>query len=121
MRRRHIVATTLAVTFAAPAMANEFVRVAEQEDFLALVSGNNLTRFGISLIVTADGVIAGSAFGQDVTGDWVWDDGYFCRNLFFGDSDLGPNCQVVLVNGTTMRFIADKGEGEWADLDLEPR
>lgn len=121
MLLRQALTSIFILASAAPIVAQEFVRVTEQDDFLALVSGNELTRLGIRLIVTADGVISGSAFGQDVTGDWVWEDGYFCRNLVFGSSDLGPNCQVVLIEGATLRFIADKGTGDQADLELQPR
>jgi hypothetical protein len=54
-----------------------------------------------------------------VTGDWQWTDGYFCRTLFYGERDLGPNCQEVKVQGATVRFTSDKGQGIYAELTLE--
>lgn len=102
----------------APA-AQEFQTVREEAQFVSLVSGKELTRFGISLTVTPEGQIRGRAFGRPVTGDWQWTDGYFCRTLFYGERDLGPNCQEVKVQGETLRFTSDKGQGIYADLTLE--
>lgn len=103
---------------AAPAAASEFRMITEQTEFLNHIANRDLRRFGIRLEVTPDGSISGSAFGRDVTGDWNWRGGYFCRDLYFGDDALGPNCQVVLVNGNTVRFVADQGAGDFADFRL---
>lgn len=107
------------VRAASPALAEGFSRVQAESEFVSLISGKALTRFGIELDVTPDGVIRGSAFGKPVTGAWRWADGLFCRDLYFGKRDLGPNCQVVQRNGDTIRFISDAGQGDFADLQLE--
>jgi hypothetical protein len=101
------------------AAAEQFQPLRDQRSFVGLVQGRDLTRFGIRLEVTPAGEIRGSAFGTPVTGQWRWQDGYFCRDLFWGERDLGPNCQEVQVNGETLRFISDRGEGMFADLSLE--
>jgi len=98
--------------------ASAFQTVREQSTFVNLVDGKQLTRFGIRLVVTPDGSIRGRAFGRDVKGQWQWSNGYFCRSLFYGDRDLGPNCQEVKVDGSTLRFTSDRGEGIYADLEL---
>lgn len=100
------------------ARAEEFRTVSDSDTFINVVKDRELTRFGIKLAVLPTGEIRGSAFGQQVTGAWRWDDGFFCRDLYFGNQDLGPNCQVVQVNGEVVRFIADQGQGEYADLRL---
>ncbi|MBC7131627.1 MAG: dihydrodipicolinate reductase [Roseovarius sp.] len=100
-----------------PARA-DFAPVTERDRFVALVSERDLTRFGIRLKVTPDGQIRGRAFGRDVTGAWRWNGAYFCRDLYWGNMDLGPDCQAVRINGTTLRFIADQGHGQFADLTL---
>ena len=69
--------------------------------------------------VTENGKITGRAFGQKVTGDWNWRDGYFCRDLFVGGDELGANCQMVQVQGNTVRFTSDRGTGQFADLRLK--
>ena len=92
--------------------------VKNRDVFVSLMDGRELTRFGIKLIVTPDGKIDGRAFGRNVTGAWRWQSGYFCRDLYWGQRDLGPNCQAVKVQGRTVRFISDQGSGEFADLVL---
>lgn len=100
-----------------PALA-DFAPVIERDRFVTLISGKDLTRFGIRITVTPDGQIKGRAFGRDVTGAWRWNGSYFCRDLYWGSMDLGPNCQAVRLRGDTMRFISDQGTGQFADLTL---
>ncbi|MEO1024161.1 MAG: dihydrodipicolinate reductase [Pseudomonadota bacterium] len=113
-------ATLAPLTIAAPAMASEFERVQERDSFVSLVKGRNLTRLGIRLQVSQDGDIKGRAFGKDISGDWTWDEGYFCRDLF-ADGDVLDikNCQTVEVRGNTLRFTSDKGTGDSANLRLK--
>lgn len=118
---RHLATTSaLLIGLLAPAQAaaESVTRVESRESFVALISGRELKRFGITLIVTPDGDISGRAFGKEVTGAWNWDGGYFCRDLAFGGEALEYNCQVVEKRGDALRFIADKGQGDHADLRL---
>jgi len=108
----------LALPLGTPAMAESFRAVTKKAEFVDLVSGRQLTRFGIRLSVSPGGTINGSAFGQDVRGAWNWQGGFFCRDLAYGNTSLEPNCQQVLVRGDTVRFIADQGKGDSADLRL---
>jgi hypothetical protein len=108
--------TAAVILAAAPAFA--FERIESKTEFVSTISGKALTRTGISLTVTPEGRIEGRAFGRPVTGAWRWSRNLFCRDLFFGQQDLGPNCQVVQKNGDTLRFIADEGRGDFADLRL---
>jgi hypothetical protein len=112
-----ILATALVTTSVSAAQA--FQVVSDQSRFIDLVEDKELTRFGIRLTVTPDGSITGKAFGRSVSGNWRWSNGYFCRDLYYGKRDLGPNCQEVRVNGSTVRFTSDRGEGIFADLELQ--
>ncbi|MEL7254679.1 MAG: dihydrodipicolinate reductase [Pseudomonadota bacterium] len=114
----------LAILMLAPglngtAKAEGFQQIQSKSTFVSLMNGRELTRFGINLVVTPDGRIDGRAFGRDVTGAWRWQGGYFCRDLYWGQRDLGANCQMVKRQGRTIRFISDKGAGEFADLQLK--
>ncbi|MBN2759434.1 MAG: dihydrodipicolinate reductase [Rhodobacteraceae bacterium] len=102
---------------AAPALA-EFQPVREERNFRALVEGRELTRFGVRLQVLPQGEIRGRGFGVQVGGRWEWRNGYFCRTLEFGSSGDPYNCQLVLRNGSTLRFVSDQGQGDSADLRL---
>lgn len=119
--KMHLLGIVASATLALPlaATAEEFRTVKDQDTFINAVSGKKLTRFGIKLDVLPSGEIRGSAFGAPVTGAWRWDDSFFCRDLSWGDRNLGPNCQMVKINGDTVRFIADQGAGQYADLKLE--
>ncbi len=94
----------------------EFRRVESIDTFLQIIQAGNLRRFGIRLEVQEDGSITGNAFGRAITGAWQWQDGYFCRELFWGSRELGANCQEVKITGNTVRFTSDKGAGDFADL-----
>jgi hypothetical protein len=101
---------------ATPALA--FERVTDRSAFVGLVEGRTLTSLGISLRVLRDGQIAGRAFGSTVTGTWNWRDGLFCREMAAASRQFPLNCQVVQLDGTTLRFIADEGQGDRADLRI---
>lgn len=96
----------------------QFQRIADKSTFVRIIQQGDLARFGIRLTVLPDGRITGNAFGRDVTGQWAWRDGYFCRNLFWGSREVGPNCQEVKVAGNMVRFTSDRGSGDFADLRL---
>lgn len=106
------------VCAATAAFGADFQVVDSRDGFVRLIEGRKLTRFGIQLDLSTEGAIGGSAFGVPVTGDWRWQGGYFCRDLKFGQKDLGPNCQQVLVRDNVVRFVSDQGEGPHADLWL---
>ena len=89
-----------------------------RSDFENLVIDKKLERFLISLSVFNDGKIKGSAAGRDVTGDWDWIDGFFCRTLLWGARELKYNCQLVTFDGKRLRFISDRGKGQSASFAL---
>jgi len=102
---------------ASPIIASE-TTISERPDFEKLVNDKKLERFLISLSVTSDGKIEGSAAGRDVSGDWNWIDGYFCRTLMWGERELKYNCQKVTFDGRRLRFISDRGAGQSASFAL---
>ena len=102
---------------ASPIIASE-TTISERPDFEKLVKDKKLERFLISLSVTDDGKIEGSAAGRDVSGDWNWIDGYFCRTLMWGERELKYNCQKVTFDGRRLRFISDRGAGQSASFAL---
>lgn len=109
----------LSLATANPVAAEEFSVVGSADRFVSLVNGRELRRLGIRLTVTAEGQIIGRAFGAPVTGEWTWQGGYFCRDLFWNGDDLGYNCQLVQESGDTLRFTSDQGAGMSADLTLQ--
>lgn len=111
---------TLALFAAVPACA-DFQPVNDRDAFLALIEGRELRMgvFQISLKITPDGQINGSALGWDVTGTWAWKDGFFCREIDWSGEPIPYNCQLVEAKGNEkLRFTVDKGEGDEATFSL---
>ena len=104
---------------ALPASAQDLTRVTDRAAFESRVIGQDLSRLGITVRVRPGGVIAGSAFGGEVTGSWDWQDGFFCREMSWGSRSWDWNCQAVYIGVDTVRFIADRGQGDSADLTIQ--
>jgi len=119
MRRIGFLAVAASL-LAAPAAA-EFDKISDEAEFTRLVAGKTLSHPFFKLQVSPEGVISGHGIRRDVRGQWRWQDGYFCRELFWGDKELGYNCQEVGVNGARIRFTADRGQGDSAVFRLRPR
>lgn len=100
--------------------ADDWARIEDREAFLQTLSGRSLHIgiFGLTLTVSPKGQIMGRALGYDVRGEWVWQDGYFCRSMTWGDEPIPYNCQMVQAAGNEMRFTSDKGQGRSAEFRL---
>lgn len=113
------VALALFVWFAASVSAQaELRKLNTFQEFIAYVQGKTLTRPLIKLTVSENGNIAGKGARWPVEGTWRWQDGYFCRELFWGGDALGYNCQEVRANGNRIRFTSDRGQGQSAEFRL---
>jgi hypothetical protein len=106
----------IAVLLPTPALA--FEAVTDRSTFLAIVQGKRLTGNGVGLVVSDGGAITGRAFGFKVTGDWTWEGTFFCRTLDSAIRSFPRNCQTVAVQGDVVRFQADQGTGDVADLTI---
>ena len=124
MRHAFIVLAFAAISgFALPglAQANGFEPVKDKAAFLSLLKGKELRigLYNLSLDVRPDGKIKGSALGWDISGNWTWQDGYFCRDMDWSGYPIDYNCQLVEVReNREMRFTADRGAGDSASFRL---
>ncbi len=112
-------ALLFALLIATPAAA--FDRVTNRTAFLTLISDKTLSNrlYQISLTVSPSGVITGEALGWDVTGNWTWKNGFFCRDMTWGGDALPYNCQLVETrDNRELRFTSDQGQGESASFKL---
>ncbi|SFS90540.1 hypothetical protein SAMN04488040_2355 [Sulfitobacter marinus] len=108
----------IAMTVLATSAQAEFQRVESEAEFVSAVNGKTLNRMLVELNVTPAGAISGTGAVWDVSGNWTWKDGYFCRRLIWGGDDLGYNCQEVALKGSKIRFTSNKGAGESAEFTL---
>ena len=119
---KHMIFSLLLATAAAPAVADTYVPVKDQQTFLSLVQGKELRNFldGVRLNVLENGAIAGGALGWEVAGTWSWQDGYFCREMSWGGDPIPYNCQLVEARGDDrLRFTVDRGAGDSASFRLQ--
>lgn len=118
---KRIISALIFACAGTPALADSYQPIQEEKTFLSLIAGKQLHHgfFGITLNVSENGSIQGRAIGWDVTGNWTWQDGYFCRDLTWGGDPLGYNCQLVEMQGDDrMRFTVDRGAGNSAAFRL---
>ena len=99
------------------AQTNQWIR--EKNEFINLIDGKTLNRFLIKLSVGKDGTILGTGAGIDVKGNWYWQGDYFCRSLFWGERDLGSDCQKVELINQKLFFTADQGSGATAGFTVK--
>ncbi|MEM8536373.1 MAG: dihydrodipicolinate reductase [Pseudomonadota bacterium] len=119
--KRTLIAFAAAALTTAPAHADTFVPVKEEDRFLSLVQDRELRNFlyGVRLNVLENGQIIGGAWGWDITGTWSWQDGYFCREMAWGGEPIPYNCQLVEAEGADrLRFTVDQGAGDSASFRL---
>ncbi len=119
---KQILLSLLLASAAAPALADGYAPVRDQETFVNLVEGKELRNFfyGVRINVLEEGRIEGSAVGWDIVGSWTWQDGYFCRELFWGGDPIPYNCQLVEARGNDrIRFTVDQGAGDSASFRLQ--
>lgn len=110
----------LITMLAAPAFASaDYTKIDDKSEFLRLVQGKTLTRPLVKLQVSPAGQISGKGASWDVNGNWTWKNGYFCRDLNWGGTDLGYNCQEVGLSNGRIRFTSDQGRGQSADFRMK--
>ncbi|MFY9212782.1 MAG: dihydrodipicolinate reductase [Aestuariivita sp.] len=107
-----------AFAFMAGPVLADFAKIADENQFKQVVGGKTLTRPFVELEVSPTGEISGMGARWEVTGKWAWQDGYFCRDLDWGGTDLGYNCQEVRINQDRIRFTSDRGQGQSAIFRL---
>ena len=121
MLRHTVLLLTLFLTTPLSAAAEEFEPVKEKDRFLDLIQNRELRigLYNLSLNVLPDGRIDGSAMGWDITGNWSWKDGYFCREMDWSGTPIRYNCQLVEAEGAEkLRFTVDQGKGDSATFRL---
>ncbi|MEM8825015.1 MAG: dihydrodipicolinate reductase [Pseudomonadota bacterium] len=101
-----------------PVPAQAFERITSRDTFLSLVDGRRLVGDGVSLEVQGNGQISGSGLGLQISGSWNWENRMFCRTLQTAVRSFPRDCQTVARRGDVLRFHANGGQGDIADLRI---
>ncbi|MEM7642256.1 MAG: dihydrodipicolinate reductase [Pseudomonadota bacterium] len=101
-----------------PVPAQAFERITSRDTFLSLVEGRRLVGDGVSLEVQGNGQITGRGLGLQVSGNWDWENSLFCRTLRTAVRNFPRDCQTVQRRGEILRFQANGGDGDIADLQI---
>lgn len=109
----------LIILLSLPLPTHAFERITSRDTFLSLVEGRRLVGSGISLQVQGNGQISGSGLGLQVSGNWGWENGLFCRTLQTAVRNFPRDCQTVARRGQVLRFQANGGQGDIADLRIQ--
>lgn len=89
--------------------------------FLKLVEGRELRigLYDLTVSLSPQGQVTGSALGWGITGTWRWEGDYFCRELDWSGYAIEDNCQLVeLLDNDKLRFTTDRGAGNSASFRL---
>ncbi|MFN4155711.1 MAG: dihydrodipicolinate reductase [Paracoccaceae bacterium] len=114
---RHLILALLLIALPSLTAASPPGPIREKDAFLSAVQGKALRigLYNLSLKLTPDGKITGSALGWGITGNWSWQDGYFCRDIDWSGYAIPYNCQLVeAVDASRLRFTSDNGRGQSA-------
>jgi len=92
--------------------ADAWTRIQTEAEFRAQIVGRETWVEGSGGVTAqADGTVTGRWNDQRVRGNWIWDNGAYCRNLIIGSQETGTNCQHLFVRGNQVRNVSDRGTG----------
>ena len=92
--------------------ADEKTRIETEQEFREIAVGKKLVyKIGEYVIAHDDGTMSGYFGGKPLTGNWNWEDGYYCRTGKLGGKSLGEDCQIVELSGNRLTFFRKKGKG----------
>ena len=87
-------------------------QITNQKQFLEKVADRKLVQGSSWVIISATGSVNGE--GPDevpISGNWTWNETYYCRDISIDSVPLPHDCQTVTLDGNIVSFIHDKGRG----------
>jgi len=110
----------LTIISSLPALADDFKRIKTPAEFNEMVVDKKLVWGGGTATVRANGKTDGTLKKQGkYYGNWVFQKGFYCRNLIIQKKETGTNCQLVEINGNKVRFTRNQGKGHVTLLSIE--
>jgi hypothetical protein len=102
-------------------LAAEFSRVKSEEQFRTNLVGKKYhDKYGNWFRWNADGTMSGKLKSKKkFSGAWVWSKKFVCRNVRIAGEELGTDCQIIEVDGNSVRFTRKKGKGDSGVLTMK--
>ena len=87
--------------------------IVTKQAFLDQVAGRRLIQGDSWVIITPQGTVEGMGPDRNpVSGNWFWQDHFYCRTIHFDGKDLPEDLQSVTVEGDQVSFVHDRGNGD---------
>lgn len=87
--------------------------IKKETQFIENVAGKKLVSGDTWLVITPDGKIDGVGRNNaKITGAWVWNKRFWCRNVVAGGKKFPEDCLKVKMNGNRVEFVRNKGKGD---------
>lgn len=111
--RKFLVPASVALSLALIAPLADAKELRKQKQFDAAVVGKKLVSGDTWILIAADGSMTGvSNTKEKITGAWIWNKRYFCRNVAVGSKTFPQDCLEVSIDGNTVTFVRNKGKGK---------
>lgn len=114
-----VCATVFGIILATGATASEFKRIETKAEYLNVVAGKRMVAEWGWVTAAADGNLTGKVNGQAAQGKWDWKNGFWCRTISFGSTNMPRNCQAIFVSGDNLVSIRDKGQGKQTRMKIK--
>jgi len=97
-----------------------FRRIAYEDEYRNTIVGKPITSKDKKTVTTthADGTMTGKSNGNNVVGNWTWENGFFCREGKAGGQAFERDCQMIEISGNKLKVTKNKGNGKETYLQL---
>ena len=87
-------------------------RITTEQEFRDAVVGKKFGNKNGYFVIHEDGTFTGKFGSKKLTGEWTWEDEFYCRSGKLGSRKLKQDCQVLFLEGDTLTGNRKKGKGK---------
>lgn len=94
-------------------------RVTTEQEYRDAVVGKKFGNKHGYFVVHEDGTFTGEFSGKKMTGEWTWEDEFFCRSGKLGTRKIKHDCHAVFLEGDKLTGHRKKGKGKKVTYRLQ--
>lgn len=83
-------------------------QITTEKEFRAKVVGKKLITERGAIKIHKDGNMTGTLGNREVSGEWTWEEGYWCRSIALDDRQFPDDCQMVTILGDEIDLLSKK-------------